>query len=128
MARMITFKVHGDFKNTEGLLRKISRRDMYNSLEKYAKDGVNALENATPHDSGLTSSAWDYEIINSGQTTSIYWTNSSMAGSAPVVILLQYGHATGTGGYVQGIDFINPALKPVFDRISNDVWKVVTSA
>ena len=90
--------------------------------------GVAALQANTPVDSGATAASWDYRILATSRGLSIVWTNSNDAGGTPVAILLQYGHGTGTGGYVVGRDYINPAIKPVFDRIANDVWKVVTSA
>lgn len=125
---MLRFTAKGNFNNTERFFKKASKLDIRSELENYGKMGVNSLSNATPKSSGETATAWDYEVVNSGRSWSIYWTNRHMADGVPVVILLQYGHGTGTGGYVSGRDFINPALKPIFDQIADGVWKVVTSS
>lgn len=125
---MISFTSSGSFKNTDAFLQRMSKANVFESLERYGAEGVAALSRATPVDSGETAYAWGYEVKKSRGSYSIMWTNSHMAGTAPVAILLQYGHGTGTGGYVQGRDFINPAIKPIFDKIAENVWKVVTSA
>ena len=125
----IQIKSTGSFDKTTKFLEFLSSGRIFNSLEPYAQRGVAALESATPERSGRTASSWSYEIVKSGGTYSIYWTNSDMDDEGtPVVILLQYGHGTGTGGYVQGRNFILPAIVPIFDEISNDVWKAVQSA
>lgn len=90
--------------------------------------GIGALAAATPHDSGLAASSWGYKVENSSGGVSISWTNTDVEGGFPVAIMLQYGHGTGTGGYVAGRDYINPAMKPIFDKIADRVWKAVTSA
>lgn len=125
---MITIESKGSFKKTEAFLERISKQAIYGSLERYAREGVSALESATPIESGLTATSWNYEITRTRGSYSITWTNSNLVNGIPVAILLQYGHGTGTGGYVQGEDYINPTLKPIFDRIAQDVWKVVTNA
>ena len=125
---MFTISSKGSFKNTEKFLQSMSKGDMFRSLDKYGQEGVAALSAATPVESGATAAAWSYEVTKGRGQYSISWTNGHIVGGVPVVILLQYGHGTGTGGYVQGRDFINPALKPIFDRIASDVWKAVTSA
>lgn len=125
---MFTFETTGDFSRTEKALTKMLNGDIFSSLAAQGAIGVAALSAATPVDSGRTASSWNYTVEKSSGSYSIIWTNSSMAGGTPVVIMLQYGHGTGTGGYVQGRDFINPAIKPVFDKIAADVWKAVTSA
>lgn len=118
----------GAFKNTERFLNKLSRKPFFDNLDRYAKEGVAALSKATPVDSAETSTSWDYQIKRSRGSVSIIWTNSHMTvDGEPVAILLQYGHATGTGGYVQGRDFINPAMKPVFEKIAANVRKEVKS-
>lgn len=122
---MITFRQRGDFRKTESFLKRVSGDDVYSSLERYAKEGVDALSASTPSDTGKTASSWDYEIKKDRNGVSIYWTNSNVMDGIPVVILIQYGHATGTGGYVQGIDFINPTLRPVFEKIVENVWREV---
>lgn len=124
----ITFESSGSFDKTEKFLLKLSRGQMFKTLHKYGQEGVNALSRATPIDSGETATSWSYEVSSSGGGASITWTNSHMAGGAPVAIILQYGHGTGTGGYVAGRDYINPAMKPIFDKIANEVWKAVTTA
>lgn len=125
---MFTISSKGSFKNTEKFLQTMSKGDIFRSLDKYGQEGVAALSAATPAESGATAAAWSYEVTKGRGQQSISWTNGHIVGGVPVVILLQYGHGTGTGGYVQGRDFINPALKPIFDRIASDVWKAVTSA
>ena len=125
---MITFESRGSFKKTESFLASLSKQSIPRTLEKYARQGVSALESATPVESGLTATSWNYEITRTRGSYSITWTNSNLVNGIPVAILLQYGHGTGTGGYVQGEDYINPTLKPIFDRIAREVWKVVTNA
>lgn len=118
----------GDFKNLERFLKTLSEKDIFATLDKFGRDGVAALSAATPVDSGETAASWSYEITRTRSSWSIAFLNSHMAGGTPVAILLQYGHGTGTGGYVQGRDYINPALQPVFDKIADEAWKAVTSA
>lgn len=125
---MFSLESSGSFKKTETSLRRLSKAEMFAALEQYGREGVAALSNATPVDSGATAASWSYEVRKTFGSYSITWTNSHVVAGSPIVILLQYGHGTGTGGYVQGRDFINPAMKPVFDRIANAVWKAVTSA
>lgn len=125
---MIEFSIDGGFENTINYLTKLSSGEIFKSLSKYGREGVQALSTATPRDSGLTASSWDFTVDGSGGKWTITWTNSNVNDGVPIAIILQYGHGTGTGGYVQGQDYINPAIKPVFDRISREVWKEVTSA
>lgn len=125
---MITFEQKGDFKNTERFLKKMSSMDFVARLKGVAQQGVQALAAATPIDSGLAASSWGYEIKRSRSSFSIIWTNSDVESGFPVAVMLQYGHGTGTGGYVAGRDYINPAMKPIFDQILNDLWMEVTSA
>lgn len=125
---MFSFESSGSFKNLESFLKNASKDEMFNTLERYAKEGVAALANATPIDSGVTAASWNYEIRKSRGSYSIVWTNSHVVDGRPIVIMLQYGHGTGTGGYVQGRDFINPVMRPIFDKIADNVWKAVTSA
>jgi hypothetical protein len=121
---MIGITSTGDFKKTDDFLKRLQRRDPYSGLARYGEMGVEALSRATPLDSSLTANSWNYRIIK-GKRPGIEWYNTNVVNGTPVVILLQYGHATGTGGYVSGRDFINPAIKPIFDKIANDVWKKV---
>jgi hypothetical protein len=125
---VFSFESSGSFKNLEAFLNRMSKNEMFSTLEPFAKQGVAVLAAATPFDSGLTSASWSYTIDKSRGAYSITWTNSHIVDGRPIVIMLQYGHGTGTGGYVQGRDFINPAMKPVFDKIADQVWKAVTSA
>lgn len=124
----ITFNVTGSFKNTESFLQKALKLDIRPTLERYGREGVAALSAATPKESGVAASSWNYKVSRYGGGWYISWYNTDVENGHPVVIGLQYGHGTGTGGWVQGKDFINPAIRPIFDRIADDVWKVVTSA
>lgn len=125
---MITFTSKGSFRNTENFLNRMSKGNIFASLGSYGQKGVDALANATPHDSGLTAESWTYEVRKKRGLYQILWKNTHVEDGRPIAILLQYGHATRTGGYVQGRDYINPAIQPIFDQIANDVWKVVTSS
>lgn len=125
---MLEFTQTGDFKKTEQFLSKLSKPSIASILDKYGRMGVAALANATPYTTGHAASSWSYEVKISRSEYSITWSNSDVENGFPVVIMLQYGHGTGTGGYIQGQDFINPALKPVMDKLADEVWKVVTSA
>jgi hypothetical protein len=125
---VITVILRGSFKNTEKFLKKMPKISVERILEKYAQQGVDALRLTTPELTGLTAYSWDYLISVDKEEYSITWTNNNLVDGIPVAILLQYGHLTGTGGYVQGYDYINPALQPIFDKIAEDVWKEVKSA
>ena len=125
---MIEFESSGSFKNIEKFLQSMSKADLYHTLDKCGKDGVGALSSATPTDSGLTSTSWYYKVKKTTKSTSIVWFNRNTVDGVSVAVLLQYDHATGNGGYVQGRDYINPALKPIFDQIADNVWKAVTTA
>lgn len=122
---MITFKQSGNFNKTEDFLRTVHTGSYIHTLDKYGKLGVEALALATPIDSGNTASAWDYKIIQSKTGAKLVWTNSNVVDDVPIAILIQYGHAARDGSYVQGRDFINPALKPIFDKILVDIWREV---
>lgn len=123
----IFFTHKGDFEKTEKFLKKSLGRDWLNVLEKYAIDGVRALADATPKDSGETAASWNYEIIQNNGSVSIVWNNSHIEkGYANIALMLQYGHGTGNGGYVVGRDYINPALQPIFDKMADAAWKEVT--
>lgn len=124
---MIVITQSGNFNNTERFLNGAKKLDVKRILESYAKEGVRALSSATPVDSGLTASSWDYKINISKGSYSISWTNSNVVDGVPIAIILQYGHGTGTGGYVQGRDYINPALRPIFDKIADSVWREVSN-
>ena len=125
---MITFTQRGVFYRIEKFFRKMKNRSYMDILNKYGKEGVAALSAATPVDSGKTAASWSYEIEFSGDSIILSWSNSNVNKYVNIAVILQYGHGTGTGGYVQGRDYINPAMQPVFDRIAEEAWKEVTSA
>lgn len=124
---MLVIKHKGSFKNTFSLFKKLQSKRIYNCLDKYGREGVAALAAATPVDTGKTAASWSYEVVEKKDTISIVWKNSNVVDGVPIAIVIQYGHATPTGGYVQGVDYINPALQPIFDKIAKDVWKEVTN-
>jgi hypothetical protein len=124
---IINFKQKGDFKNTEKLLKKSFGKDYKAVLEKYAIQGVRELAANTPIDTGLTAASWTYDIVQNGSSYSIVWNNSNVNKGVNIAVILQYGHATRNGGYVQGLDYINPALQPIFDQMAEAAWKEVTS-
>lgn len=125
---MIYTKVTGSTKHAEEFLQKMLNLNIMRVLEANGQAGVDALEAATPVDSGLAANSWAYQVRQNGGVYTITWTNNDVENGFPVAIMLQYGYGTGTGGYVQGRDYINPAMKPIFDKIAEDVWKAVTSA
>lgn len=125
---MTSFTVSGSFDNILNFLRRMKNGDAFDALENYGAEGVRALQAFTPKDSGITANSWAYEIDPQGRDYIIRWTNSSINKGYNIAILIQYGHGTGTGGYVVGVDYINPALIPIFDKIADKVWKAVTSA
>lgn len=123
---MISVKQHGSFTTTTRFLTRMREKTFYKSLHKYAQEGVRALREATPKDTGKTAESWDYEIEYNDGYVRIHWYNTNLAEPGmPVAVLIQYGHATRGGTYVQGIDYINPALAPVFEKIATSVWKEV---
>lgn len=123
---MVTLRQKGDYKKTEQMLKKAIGKNYRSILDKYAQQGVAALSSATPKDTGFTAGSWTYDIIIDANGISIEWHNTHIEkGYANIAILLQYGHGTRTGGYVQGRDYINPALRPIFDKMAKDVWKEV---
>ena len=125
---MISFRQKGDFSKVTRYLEKASKAARLSILDKYGKEGVAALSSATPVESGKTASSWGYEIKNSRGSASITFTNSNINNGVPIAIILQYGHGTGTGGWVEGRDYINPAIQPVFDRLANEAWREVSNA
>jgi hypothetical protein len=122
---MIRFKHKGNFKNTERFLTQSQMLNFSKVLSQYGREGVAALETATPVDSGETASSWGFETNIKPSYSKITWTNQNVEGGVPVAILIQYGHATRNGGYVQGRDFINPAMRPIFDGIADALWREV---
>lgn len=123
---MISFRQKGDFSKLTRFLEKAKNAVHLGVLDKYGREGVAALASATPLDSGKTASSWYYEVQHGEGTASINFYNSNVNKGVPIAIILQYGHGTGTGGWVRGRDYINPAIQPIFDKIANEAWREVT--
>ena len=123
---MITFRQKGDFSKLTRYLERVKEVVKLGDLDKYGRAGVAALASATPVDTGLTASSWYYEISNKNGSAMISFHNSNIQNGIPIAIILQYGHGTRNGGWVEGRDYINPAIRPIFDRIADDAWKEVT--
>lgn len=124
---MISFRQKGDFKKVTRYFEKVKQSARLSILDKYGREGVAALASATPVDTGLTASSWYYEIEHSGASATISFCNANIQNGVPIAIILQYGHGTRNGGWVQGRDYINPAIQPVLDKIADSAWKEVTS-
>ena len=122
---MIKFRQKGDFSKLNRFLERAKNVVHIGDLDKYGREGVAALASATPVDSGLTASSWTYEIVRGKGSVSIRFNNSNIQNGVPIAIVLQYGHGTGTGGWVEGRDYINPSVQPLFDKIANNAWKEV---
>ena len=122
---MINIRQKGDFKNLSSFLEKTKEKLNLGLLDKYGREGVAALQAATPKDTGKTSESWYYKIERKNGSVSLTFHNSNQNTGVPIAIILQYGHATGNGGYVEGVDYINPALRPIFDKIAEEAWKEV---
>lgn len=122
---MISVKQKGDFSKTFKFLKKNKKISI--DFDKYGREGVQALSLATPKDSGLTADSWSYRILKDDKSIKIEFLNSNIQNGIPIAILLQYGHATKNGGWVEGIDYINPAIQPIFDKIAKEAWKEVSS-
>ncbi len=123
---MIKVTHKGDFRNLERFLQKAKRLRTYQILRRYGEIGVAFLASATPRRTGLTASSWDYTISSGFGGYSISWFNKNVNNGVPIALLIQYGHGTGTGGYVQPTDYINPAMREVFDKMAEEIWKEVT--
>lgn len=123
---MITFRQKGDFSKVTRFLERAKEVVHLGDLDRYGREGVAALASATPVDTGLTANSWRYEIINKKGVVEISFNNSNIQNGVPIAIILQYGHGIRNGGWVQGRDYINPAIQPIFDRIANDMWREVT--
>ncbi len=123
---MITFRQSGDFSKTIKFLERAKQIVHIGDLDRYGRAGVAALKSATPVDTGLTADSWYYEIKNKNGSVEISFNNSNIQNGVPIAIILQYGHATRNGGWVQGRDYINPAIQPIFDKIADEAWKEVT--
>lgn len=123
---MISVRQQGDFSKLTRYLEKVKKGARLEDLDKYGREGVAALASATPIESGETANSWYYEITRNKGSVAIRFLNSNIQNGVPIAIILQYGHGTGTGGWVQGRDYINPAVQPIFDKIADDAWREVT--
>lgn len=123
---MITFRQKGDFSKVTHYFEKLKETAKLGVLDKYGREGVAALASATPTETGLTASSWSYTIERQNGSVAIVFENSNINKRVPIAIILQYGHGTGTGGWVQGRDYINPAIQPIFDKMADEAWKEVT--
>lgn len=123
---MISFRQKGDFSKLTNFFEKAKQAVHLSDLDKYGKEGVAALASATPVKTGKTANSWYYEITHQNGSVSISFLNSNIQNGIPIAIIIQYGHGTNNGGWVQGRDYINPAIQPLFDKIANDAWREVT--
>ena len=123
---MIKFEQTGDFSKTTNFLTNLKRSKLVKDLDKFGRKGVEALKSVTPINTGLTANSWYYEIIEEKNSTKINFCNSNIQNGVPIAIILEYGHGTRNGGWVEGRDYINPAIQPIFDAIVNNAWKEVT--
>lgn len=124
---MLSIRQRGEFKNAEKFLKKSLGKDYMSILSKYGQKGVVALSAATPVDTGQTAASWGYEIKEDKGSVSVIWNNRNVVKGVNIAIILQYGHGTRTGGWVQGRDYINPALQPIFDELADAAWKEVAN-
>lgn len=125
---MIKVVCKGDYGKAFKFFDKLRAAAQVRVLEKYGQKGVEALRSATPKRSGKTADAWTYTVERSNGSAAIYWENSNINKGVNIAVIIQYGHGTGTGGYVKGIDYINPSLQPIFDQLAEDAWREVTEA
>jgi hypothetical protein len=123
---MISITQRGNFKLTETFFNRALTAEYLNALNRCGQAGIAALSAATPVDTGKTASSWDFKVVQTAKGVKIAWFNSNVNNGVPIAILIQYGHGTRNGGFVQGRDYINPAMKPIFDKLANDMWKEVT--
>ena len=123
---MISFRHKGDFSKLTRFLERAKEVVHLGCLDKYGRAGVAALASATPVDTGLTADSWYYKITNDGQSAKVTFYNSNIQNGVPIAIILQYGHGTRNGGWVQGRDYVNPAVQPIFDKLANEAWREVT--
>ena len=123
---MISFRHKGDFSKLTRFLERAKEVVHLGCLDKYGREGVAALASATPVDTGLTADSWYYKITNDGQSAKVTFYNSNIQNGVPIAIILQYGHGTRNGGWVQGRDYVNPAIQPIFDKLANKAWREVT--
>lgn len=125
---MIKITSKGKFEKTRLFFKKMSKLEIRYRLDQYGRKGVAALASATPIESGETANSWDYELVESDGSIAIQWINTHINKGVNIAVILQYGHGTGTGGYVVGRDYINPAIQPIFDEMAESIWKEVTSS
>ena len=123
---MISFKHKGDWSKTTGFLERAKNIVRLGNLDRYGREGVAALASATPVDTGLTASSWKYEIVRTRNSVSINFLNTNIQNGVPIALILQYGHGTRNGGWVEGRDYINPTIQPIFDRLAKELWEEVT--
>lgn len=126
MSKIITFKQKGSFKKTDTFLNRMKNWEFMSHMHGFGEQGVQALAASTPVDSGATAAAWSYEIVRTDKGVSIYWRNDNVNKNVNIAVILQFGHGTGTGGWVEGRDYINPAIRSIFDDIAENAWKEVT--
>lgn len=122
MPKIIVFKQKGNFKKTRKFLKRCSNLQLDDLLDQYGKEGVEALARATPKNTGKTAASWNYAVHKSDGRITITWSNSNIVDGVPIAVILQYGHGTRNGGYVEGVDYINPAMRPIFKRIAQRAW------
>lgn len=125
--QIVDYTTTGNFHKTEKFLHQLTEKHYENKLHKYGKLGVEALKRATPKDTGKTADSWSYEIVQENGRLAVHWKNSNVQKHINIALILQYGHATRNGGWVEGIDYINPAMKPIFEEMANVAWKEVIS-
>lgn len=125
MAKVIIFRQKGSLAKTERFLRHVSTGRLDAVLAGYGRRGVEALAEATPKKTGLTAASWSYRVERGKDSISIIWSNSNIVDGVPIAVILQYGHGTRNGGYVEGVDYINPAMRPIFDEIAKRAWEEV---
>lgn len=125
MPKVVMFRQKGNFKRTSDFLKRASSLNLDTILNQYGQEGVEALRAATPKDTGTTANSWSYSIHKGTGSITITWSNSNIVDGVPIAVILQYGHGTRNGGYVQGTDYINPAMKPIFDKIAQRAWEEV---
>jgi hypothetical protein len=125
MPKVVMFRQKGDFRRTSDFLKRANRLNLDAILNQYGQEGVEALRAATPKDTGTTANSWSYTVYKGTGSITITWSNSNIVDGVPIAVILQYGHGTRNGGYVQGTDYINPAMKPIFDKIAQRAWEEV---
>lgn len=124
----VQFTIEGSTNKTSKFLKEMQRQDLFTDLHRLAEQGVYELAAATPYDSGTTANSWYYEIITHPDHVDIYWLNSNVNDGVNIAVIIQYGHGTRNGGYVPAVDYINPAIRPIFDAIREEVWRKVVNA